>query len=83
MAGIKNYAGVSSDLDVATKRYVDDWLSAKAAKSDMDSLVSGLDDAILLLDGWNGVFAESWTLTMSNGTTQTRVVLNRQEESNG
>lgn len=53
------------------------------ARSDMDSLVSGLDDAIQLLNGWNGVVAENWTLTMSDGTTQTRVVLNQQEESNG
>lgn len=30
MAGVKNYAGVSNDLDVATKKYVDDGLDGKA-----------------------------------------------------
>lgn len=35
MAGVKNYAGVSNDLDVATKKYVDDAVAAAGGSQEL------------------------------------------------
>lgn len=75
MAGVKNYAGVTNDLDVATKKYVDDGLSEKASQDDMDDVEEGLDEILDSNDqeiydsnDQEVLKTETWTFILDGGT---------------